>query len=125
MGITSKICLVCLGWGEHQRRQVQHQPLFRSAYSLDIPRFNLENRFSFTVQRTFSTVENCVSFIAVHPDSVPASGEITLTSMSSSGHIYRYMPSAIIETVECTQQIGCSCDFLYTITGNGAWQTTA
>ena len=69
-------------------------------------------------------MEACVAFIAFHPDSVPTTGEITLTSQSTTGLVLRYLPSAIVESVECLRQIGLSCDFQYTITGNGPWQTT-
>ena len=101
------------------------QPAFPGgAYALLIPRFNLQNRFSFTVQRSFQSVENCIGFIAFHPDSVPTQGEITLDNQSATGRILRYLPSAVIETVECAQHIGLSCNFTYTISGNGAWQSS-
>ena len=112
------------GFVSKQKRQVQHSPLFRAAWSLNIPRANLENRFTFSVMRSFQTMEACVAFIAFHPDSVPTTGEITLTSQSTTGLVLRYLPSAIVESVECLRQIGLSCDFQYTITGNGPWQTT-
>jgi hypothetical protein len=111
------------GFVNKQKRQFQSSPLFRGAYTLVIPRFNLINRFSITVQRSFQTVEGCLSFIAFHPDSVPTQGEITLDNQSATGRILRYLPSAVIETVECAQHIGLSCNFTYTISGNGAWQT--
>jgi hypothetical protein len=111
------------GFVNKQKRQVQVSPLFRAAYALLIPRFNLQNRFSFTVQRSFQNVENCIAFIAFHPDSVPTEGEITLDNQSATGRILRYLPSAVIETVECAQHIGLSCNFTYTISGNGPWQT--
>jgi len=112
------------GFVNRQKRRVQGSPLFRSAYLLNIARANLENRFKFTVQRSFQTLEACVAFIALHPDTVPASGEIILTSQSSTGVVMRYLPSAVVETVECVRQIGLSCDFQYVIAGNGPWQTT-
>jgi hypothetical protein len=112
------------GFVNKQKRQVQTSPLFRAAYTLVIPRYNLLNRFSVTVQRSFQTVEACMSFIAFHPDSVPTQGEIALDNQSTTGRILRYLPSAVIESVECTQHIGLSCNFAYTISGNGAWQTS-
>lgn len=112
------------GFVNKQKRQVQSVPLFRSAYLLNIARANLENRFAFTVQRSFQTLEACVAFIALHPDSVPTAGEITLTSQSPGGLILRYLPSAIVESAECLRQIGLSCDFQYLIAGNGPWQTS-
>jgi hypothetical protein len=111
------------GFVNKQKRQVQASPLLRAAYALIIPRFNLQNRFSFTVQRTFQTMETCVAFIAFHPDSVPTQGEIALDNQSATGRILRYLPSAVIETVECAQHVGLSCNFTYTISGNGAWQS--
>ena len=112
------------GFVNKQKRRVQHSPLFRAAYLLNIPRSNLENRFAFTVQRSFQTLEACVAFIAFHPDSVPTAGEITLTSQSAGGLVMRYLPAAVVESVACARQIGLSCDFQYTIAGNGPWQTT-
>lgn len=110
------------GFVNKQKRQVQTSPLFRAAYALMAPRFNLQNRLAFTVQRTFQTVENCVAFIAFHPDSVPAQGELMLDNQSASGRILGYLPNAVIESVECAQHIGLSCNFTYAISGNGAWQ---
>lgn len=111
------------GFVNKQKRQVQSTPLFRSAYLLNIARANLENRFAFTVQRSFQTLEACVAFIALHPDSVPTAGEIILTSQSATGVVMRYLPAAVVESVECVRQIGLSCDFQYIIAGNGAWQS--
>jgi hypothetical protein len=112
------------GFVNKQKRRVQKSPLFRAAYLLNIARSNLENRFAFTVQRSFQTLEACVAFIALHPDSVPVTGEITLTSQSASGLVMRYLPNAVVETVACVRQIGLSCDFQYTIAGNGPWQSS-
>lgn len=112
------------GFVNKQKRLVQSSPLFRSAYLLNIARFNLENRFAFTVQRSFQTLEACVAFIAFHPDSVPAAGEIALTSRSATGIVVRYLPAAVVESVECVRQIGLSCDFQYIVAGNGPWQTS-
>ncbi|MGD0813367.1 MAG: hypothetical protein ABSA83_07165 [Verrucomicrobiota bacterium] len=112
------------GFVNKQKRRVQHSPLFRAAYLLNIARLNWENRFAFTVQRSFQTLEACVAFIAFHPDSVPAAGEITLSNQSGTGVVLRYLPAAVIEMAQCTRQIGLSCDFQYTIAGNGPWQTS-
>jgi hypothetical protein len=110
------------GFVNKQKRQVQASALFRAAYALVVPRFNLQNRFSFTVQRSFQTMESCIAFIAFHPDSVPTQGEVVLDNQSATGRILRYLPSAVIESVECAQHVGVSCNFTYTIHGNGAWQ---
>jgi hypothetical protein len=107
-----------------QKRTSQKSPLFRSAYLLNIPRFNLLNQINFTVQRSFQTVENCISFIAFHPDSVPVQGEITIQEQSTTGMIARYLPNAVVDSVECTMHSGCACNFQYAISGNGAWQTS-
>ena len=112
------------GFVNKQKRRVQRSPLFRAAYQLDVARFNLENKFTFTVQRSFQTLEACVAFIALHPDSVPTTGEITLSSQSTFGQILRYLPAAVVESVECARHIGLSCDFKYNILGNGPWQST-
>jgi hypothetical protein len=112
------------GFVNKQKRIVQTSLLFRAAYLMSFPRFNLENRFAFTVQRTFQTTENCISFIAYHPDNVPAQGEITINEQSTTGQIARYLPNAIIESVECTKHVGAACEFQYTISGTGPWQTS-
>jgi hypothetical protein len=112
------------GFVNKQKRLVQTSPLFRAAYQASFPRFNLENRFAFTVQRTFQTTENCISFIAFHPDNVPVQGEITINEQSTTCLIARYLPDAIVELVECTSHTGAACDFQYTISGNGPWQTS-
>jgi hypothetical protein len=112
------------GFINKQKRAGQKTPLFRAAYLLNIPRYNLENRLAFTVQRSFQTVEACVAFIAFHPDNVPVQGEIAVTSQSATGLITRFLPNAVVELVECTQHIGLSCNFRYSLCGNGAWQTS-
>jgi hypothetical protein len=111
------------GFVNKQKRQVQTSPLLRAAYALIVPRFNLENRFSFTVQRSFSTVEDCLGFIAGHPDSVPTQGEIYIQNTTDTGETQRYLPNAVVESVEITQHVGLACNTLYTVSGNGAWQT--
>jgi hypothetical protein len=112
------------GFVNKQKRAAQKSLLFRAAYLLNVPRFNLENRVAFTVQRSFQTVEACVAFIAFHPDNVPVQGEIALTNQSATGLITRYLPNAVVESVQCTLHTGLSCNFRYSISGNGAWQTS-
>lgn len=112
------------GFVNKQKRAGQKSLLFRAPYLLNVPRFNLENRLTFTVQRSFQTVEACVAFISFHPDNVPVQGEIAITNQSATGLITRFLPNAVVETVECTQHTGLSCNFRYSICGNGAWQTS-
>ena len=110
------------GFLNKQKRQVQTASLVRSAYALGIPRFNAQNKFAFTVQRTFSTIPLCIKFIGTHPDTVPASGEIAI---SEKGVAILFSPNAIVESIECVKVVGCSCDFQYGILCNGPWQTTS
>ncbi len=112
------------GFVNKQKRTVQKLPLFRAAYLLNVPRYNLENRLSFMVQRSFQTVENCISFIAFHPDSVPVQGEITILEQSTTGLVTRYLPNAVVESIECVRHAGLSCDLRYSICGNSAWQNS-
>jgi hypothetical protein len=112
------------GFVNKQKRMTQKTPLFRAAYLLNIPRYNLENRLSFTVQRSFQTTENCIAFIAFHPDSVPVQGELTLQEQSTTGLIARYLPNAVVETIECILHQGASCNIQYVISGNGPWQSS-
>jgi hypothetical protein len=111
------------GFVNKQKRAGQRTALFRSAYVLNVPRFNLENRLTFVVQRSFQTVEACLAFIAFHPDSVPVQGEVAITNQSATGVITRYLPGAVIESVQCVRHAGLSCNFQYTVSGNGAWQS--
>jgi len=106
-----------------QKRSVQKAPLFRSAYLSNFPRFNLENRFAFTTQRSFQTAEACLAFILFHPDSVPVQGEITILNQSSTGLITRYLPNAVVESVACIAHQEVACTITYAICGNGSWQT--
>lgn len=112
------------GFVNKQRRNIQTTPLFRGAYPFMAARFNWTGAFSFTVQRSFANIENCLMFIASHPDTVPASGEITLSNVSGTGSVSRYLPGAFVERVECTNHIGLSCDFTYGLTANTPWQNT-
>ena len=112
------------GFVNKQRRQVQTSALFRAAYTLVVPRFNLQNRFSFTVQRSFTSVEDCLTFIAGHPDSVPTEGEVLIQNVTVLGETLRYLPNAVVEAVEITQHVGLSCNTHYTVSGNGPWQTS-
>jgi hypothetical protein len=109
------------GFINKQKRELQRTLMFQSAYLLDIPKFNWENAFSFTVQRSFNSLANCIYFIANHPDTVPAGGEITL---SNNGSNLRYLPSATIDSVECVRQIGLSCDFRYAVSAGNPWQSS-
>jgi hypothetical protein len=112
------------GFLNKQKRRVQSSPLVRAPYLLAAPRFNFQNRLSFTVQRSFNSIEDCLAFIAGHPDSVPSQGEIYIQNQTTSGETQRYLPNAVVESVECTQHSGLSCNFTYTLFGNGAWQTS-
>jgi hypothetical protein len=107
-----------------QKRLVQKTPLFRAAYLSNIPRYNLENRFAFTTQRSFQTAEACLAFILFHPDSVPVQGEITIYNQSSTGLITRYLPNAVVDSVACVAHQEVACNITYSICGNGAWQTS-
>jgi hypothetical protein len=111
------------GFVNKQKRHAQRAGLFRAAYALIAPRFNLENRLRFTVQRSFSSVEDCLGFIAGHADSVPTQGEFYIQNVSGTGETQRYLPNAVVESVECVQHAGVSCNFTYVVSGNGPWQT--
>lgn len=115
--------IVVDGFLAKQKRSVQVTDLFRSAYPFITPRFNWLNSFTFTVHREFSTAQNCIAFIAFHPDSIPAGGEITLSHSSSTGVIRRYLPNAVISQPECVDHKGVKCRFRYTIQAANAWQT--
>jgi len=110
------------GFRPKQTRIMQSQALFRAAYKASVARFNLENRLSFTVERTFKTVELCLNFIAWHADQVPVSGTLTVYNRSGTGQTSRALANAVVCDIECVEHVGVSCKFQYTVAGNGAWQ---
>jgi hypothetical protein len=110
------------GFCPKQTRILQSQGLFRAAYKANLARYNLENRLSFVVERTFATVEAALSFIGSHADETPAQGTLTVYNLSSRGQIRRSLANAVVAEVECVEHVGVSCKFRYTIAGNGAWQ---
>jgi hypothetical protein len=110
------------GFRPKQTRILQSQALFRAAYKASLARFNLENRLSFVVERTFATVELCLNFIAWHADQVPVSGTLTVYNRSGTGQTSRALANAVVCDIECVEHVGVSCKFQYTVAGNGAWQ---
>jgi hypothetical protein len=110
------------GFRPKQTRIAAGAALFRAAYGASLPRYNLENRLAFTVERTFATVEAALSFMAGHADQVPAQGTVALYNMSATGQITRSLANAVVAEVECVEHTGVSCKFQYTIAGQGAWQ---
>ena len=110
------------GFRPKQTRILQSQALFRAAYKAGLARFNLENRLSFVVERTFGTVELCLNFIAWHADQVPVSGTLTIYNRSGTGQATRTLANAIVQNVECVEHVGVGCKFQYSIAGNGAWE---
>ena len=111
------------GFRPKQTRTVQSAPLFRAAYRANTPRYDLENRLTFTVERVFPTVEAALRFMASHADAVPVQGTLALYNQSPTGQCARFLPQAVVTEVECVEHVGVSCKFQYTIVGNGAWQT--
>jgi hypothetical protein len=101
---------------------LQSEPLFRGTYKANVARFNLENRLTFVVERTFGTVEAALSFIGSHADQAPAQGTLTVYNLSARGQISRSLANAVITEVECVEHVGVSCKFRYILAGNGAWQ---
>src|ERR1017187_5640951 len=110
------------GFRPKQTRLLQRQRLFRAAYKANVPRYNLENRLRFVVERTFGTVELCLNFMAEHAGRGPAQGNLVLYNRSGTGQATRMLADAVVAEVECTEHVGVSCKFQYTIAGNGAWQ---
>jgi len=109
------------GFRPKQTRIVQSQGLFRGGYKLNLPRYNLENRLTFVVERVFSTVEAALNFIAQHADAVPVQGKVVLYNRSGTGQAMRTLSNAVVAKVECVEHVGVSCKFQYTIAGNSAW----
>jgi hypothetical protein len=107
-----------------QKRTVQKSPTFRAPYQTSFPRYNLANSFSFSVQRSFQTPEACMAFVRSHADNVPVQGEITVLESSATGQSASYLPNALVESIETIQHQEQACLTRYTISGNGAWQTT-
>jgi hypothetical protein len=110
------------GFRPGQTRVTQSQALFRAPYKTNIPRFNLENRLRFVVERTFATVEAALNFMATHADQVPVQGTVTMYHLTARGQTSRSLASAVVLDIQCIEHIGVSCRFQYTIAGNSAWQ---
>jgi len=110
------------GFRPGQTRLTQSQALFRAPYKTNLPRFNLENRLRFVVERTFATMEAALSFIATHADQVPVQGTVTLYHATARGQTSRSLPGAVVTDIQCLEHIGVSCRFQYTVAGNSAWQ---
>ena len=53
-----------MGFDRNRRGCGKAQALFRGSYQANLARFNLENRLTFVVERTFGTVEEALNFIA-------------------------------------------------------------
>src|ERR1019366_3075268 len=70
------------GFRPKQTRLLQRQRLFRAAYKANVPRYNLEKRLRFVVERPFGTVEFCLYFMAEHAARVPAQGNLVLYNRS-------------------------------------------
>lgn len=107
-----------------QERIVQVTPLARAPYAFIAPRYNLKNSLTLTVNRTFSSVEMCLNFLATHPAAVPASGVLALQSVTASGTIERFLPNAVLQSVKCLAHTGVSCRFQYTFIAPNPWQNT-
>jgi hypothetical protein len=105
-----------------QERVVQQNSLVRAAYEALFPRYNLKNSLTFQVKRTFSSWELAVMFIAFHPDSIPPQGELTMTNISATGRISRYLPNAILQAAECVTHTGVTCEHRYTFLAPNPWQ---
>jgi hypothetical protein len=112
------------GLASKQKRVLQRSQCFRSPYSFNAMRFNLENSFSVTTQRSFSDPETCLAFVRSHADTVPTIGEITVTETSATGTANAYLPNAFIENVETSQHQDIGAITRYSIVGGGPWQTT-
>jgi hypothetical protein len=110
------------GFRPRQTRILQGAALFRGAYKANLARFNLENRLTFVVERTFGTVEAALGFMASHADQTPAQGTLTIYNLSGRGQVSRSLANAVVAEVECVEHVGVSCKFRYTIAGNGAWE---
>jgi hypothetical protein len=110
------------GFQPQQTRVVQNRPLFRAAYKANLPRYNLENRLQFEVERSFATKEAALNFMAQHADQVPVAGTLTLYNLLNTGQVSRSLANALVVDVRCVEHIGVSCKFQYLLAGNGAWQ---
>jgi hypothetical protein len=109
------------GFRPRQTRQVQSQGLFRGPYKADLARYNLENSLTFVVERSFTTQEAAQNFMALHADTVPISGTLTIYLRSATGVSQRTLANAVMRDIECVEHTGVTCKFQYTVTGNGAW----
>jgi len=109
---------------QHERR-VQSVDLIRAPFRTNLPRFNLENRLEFVVERAFATVAACQLFIARHPGQAPAQGLLAVQYQAADGVVNLYLKNAVIQSIRCQRQVGVSCLFYYLLRGNSDWSTSA
>jgi hypothetical protein len=112
------------GFNPGHTRIVKAYPLYRSAYQLNIPRFNARNRIGFRVGRSFQSAIACEAFMRNHGDLVPAQGELWVQEKVSGAINNNYMPSAAFEGVKFSGHQGAWCVAEYTFWGNGPWQSS-
>ena len=88
---------------------------FRGMFVGNIPRGQIENGLKFTVQRTFDTLDNCLTFQALHSGLVPLAGTV---SMTLTGVGVMYLANAALDAPQAVKHVGVSCDWVYTLKGS-------
>ncbi|HWD18141.1 MAG TPA: hypothetical protein VHB20_02590 [Verrucomicrobiae bacterium] len=113
------------GFLNQHERKIQSADLARAPYRTNTPRFNLENRLEFVVERSFSTTAGCQLFIAQHPGQIPAQGLLNVAHQAADGVVNLYLKNAVVQWAKCRRQTGVTCLFQYLVRGNSDWSTNA
>jgi len=90
----------------------QRDELINSEYCQDIPRGNKQYTLTFSVSRTFDTLDNCLLFLRDHAALVPEVG--TLLVKVNDGDPGTYLRNAVQKSVRCTEHSGSFCIVSYT-----------
>ena len=92
----------------------QPEELIQGPYKLDLPRGNAQVSWTFTVNRTATTQDAMLAFLADHPPLVPQVATLSLYVAST----VRYLKNAVLGSIQCVKQRGTDFSFTYTYRGS-------
>ena len=102
------------GYNTEESRATEATDLIGAEFKQETPRGNRQYTMTFTVQRTFSTPDFALMFIADHPDLVPDSGTVQVVI----GNTSRYLKNAVVKSVRCSDYCNLSFNTTYTVSGS-------
>ena len=103
----------------------QITPLFRGAFQFMAPRYNYLVRWDFTITHSFTTFQACQDFVGNRPAILPAGlFELMILNRTNQSTFVRYYKQALLTNVECSEDIGVTCRFRYSLVFNSAYSIT-